>query len=393
MDFDRLESRLRQRCGSHRPIISVRAPLRACPLGAHIDHQGGHVTGMALDRAVRLVATPRADSTMAVESLGFPATGPIDLAAPIEAAGDWADYLRAVAAELARDRPPLRGFDGVMEGDLVGMGVSSSAAVMVAAALALTAVNGIDLDRTDLARLVRRAENRFIGVASGLLDQSVILFARAGALTHIRCGSFSVESVVGSAAPDFRILIVFSGMSRELAGTGYNTRVSECREAAAAIAREAGIELSGDPTLGAIPRSAFDALGGNLTPSLRRRATHFFTEMDRVEAGLEAWRRDDLATFGRLMTESGQSSIINYECGTPPMVTLLEALQQAPGVFGARFSGAGFGGSCVALTSAEAADQAGRRALESFRRIHPDLAGRAHAAVCRPADGARVTTR
>ncbi len=391
MKGDLLEERLRERIGASGELFGVTAPLRACPLGAHVDHQGGEVTGLALDRAVRLLAQPRDEPVVSLESVGFPGVVNIDLRQAGEQQGDWGDYLRAVVAELSERGEFSRGFDGVMQGDLVGMGVSSSAAVMVAYCLALAEVNRIKLDRAEIAHLIQRAENRYIGVASGLLDQSVILFAEAERLTHIDCRDFAVDQIAAEAPlPDFRIVIAFSGMGRQLTGTGYNDRVGECRQAALALLSGAGVEPGPDPQLCQVAPEIHEEYGQHLPEKLRRRAAHYFTEVARVHDGIEAWRRGDLHIFGALMTASGESSIHNYQCGTPPMVALYEALRDAPGVFGARFSGAGFGGSCLALVEAEATDEI----VESVSRIYtaafPEAACDAQYAICRPAGPAEI---
>ncbi len=151
MGFDLLEKNLRQRIGAGGGISAVRAPLRACPLGAHVDHQGGEVTGLALDHGVDLLFKPRDTPIVTLESVGFPGVIEIDLRRVGERQGDWGDYLWAVAAEMGEVFDLHWGFDGVMQGDLVGMGVSSSAAVMVAYCLALAEVNHVELGRAEAA--------------------------------------------------------------------------------------------------------------------------------------------------------------------------------------------------------------------------------------------------
>jgi len=391
MGFDLLEKNLRQRIGAGGGISAVRAPLRACPLGAHVDHQGGEVTGLALDHGVDLLFKPRDTPIVTLESVGFSGVIEIDLRRVGERQGDWGDYLWAVAAEMGEVFDLHWGFDGVMQGDLVGMGVSSSAAVMVAYCLALAEVNQIEMSRPEIARLIQRAENRYIGVASGLLDQSVILFAEVESLTHIDCRDFGVSQIAAAETlPDFRVLVAFSGMARQLSNTGYNDRVGECREAAATLLRRAGAEPGPDPVLSDVALEFFEQEGRRLPENLRRRAAHYFGEIARVHDGVKAWRRGDLGAFGALVTASGESSIVNYQCGTPPLVVLFEALRDAPGVFGTRFSGAGFGGSCVALVEAGAADDIIERVARTYRGAFPDLAAHARSVICRPAGPAAV---
>lgn len=386
-----LADRLRERCGEGGEVFAVRAPLRVCPLGAHVDHQGGDVTGLALDREVRLVARSRDEPVVTLESIGFPGVLKFDLRDPGEQRDDWGDYFRAVVLELFEICDLRRGFDGALQGELGSMGVSSSAAVMVAYCLALVEANQGQLSRTELARLIQRAENRHIGVSSGLLDQSVILFAEADRLTHVDCRNFGVSQVAAETRlPDFRIVVAFSGTTRRLLGTGYNDRVGECRRAAVALLRSEGIESGESPVLSDVSRDVFEREGRKLPENQRRRATHFFDEVARVHAGIEAWRRGDLGTFGALVNASGESSIVNYQCGTPPLVALFESLRDAPGVFGARFSGAGFGGSCVALVESEASEDIVARVSREFAAAFPEQGELAQFSICRPAGRAEV---
>ena len=240
-------------------------------------------------------------------------------------------------------------------GDLPGAGLSSSAAVLVAYILALTRVNEIDISREEISGLVQRAENEYVGVASGRLDQSIILFAQHEHLTRVDCSDLSIEHVpYPSGREDFRVLVAFSGVGRALAGSGFNKRVSECHEAARLLLELGGAAPCEQAVLSDVRPEIFEQFADVLPQIQRRRAAHFFGEQRRVLKGVEAWRHGDLDRFGALMTASGASSIHNYESGTAELMALYEALRDAPGVYGTRFSGGGFGGSCIALIEPEA---------------------------------------
>jgi galactokinase/galacturonokinase len=361
------------------------APLRICPLGAHIDHQGGRVTGMTVDRSVVMAAAPTAGSICAIESLDFPGRVEVDLCLPQgPREGNWGDYLRAAVVALGSEERLDRGLRGVIAGDLAGAGLSSSAATLLVYLSSIARVNGIDLAPDRLAELVRRAENEYVGVASGLLDPSVMVHARPQSLTVIDCLDGAFEGVVSPArAARFSVIVAFSGVTRSLAASGFNTRVSECTEAAARLLELAGSSAGGGPRLRDVDRGLFDAYSLELPQHLRLRARHFFDEMDRVDAGVDAWRRADLRGFGELVNASGESSIVNYECGIPPLVSLLELLRSQPGVFGARFSGGGFGGACVALAAPDACDDLVAAVRTAYSAAYPRLADAAAIAVCR----------
>ena len=372
-------------------VFGVNAPLRVCPLGAHVDHQGGAVTGLTIDRSVMLAAVPLPEPVLRVESLDFKGRVRVDLtASQPPATGDWGDYARAAAGVLSAHRRLDRGLYAVIGGDLAGAGLSSSAAVLICYLLGLARANRFDLDRRDVATLVQRAENSYIGVASGLLDQSIILFAGEGHLTHVNVSDLSVERVTArEGAPEVGVVVAFSGISRALAGSGFNTRVEECHEAARILLERGGRAASRRPLLSDVEPELFDRFAAELPESLRRRATHFFGERRRVIDGVEAWRRGDLARFGELMSASGESSIRNYECGTPEMVTLYELLRETPGVYGARFSGAGFGGSCVALADPAAGEEIADAVSRGYAAAHPGAAANARCHLCTPSGPAR----
>ena len=226
---------------------------------------GGIVTGMTIDRWVFFVATRVSEPVVAVESLQFPGVVEIDLGVPVlPKRGDWGDYVRAAVVALATERQLDIGLRGVLSGDLPGAGLSSSAAVLVAYLLALTRANGLELDRKEIAALVQRAENDYVGIDSGRLDQSIILFAERGCLTRVACSDRKIEQVpYPESAKAFDVLVCFSGLSRGLAGSGFNTRVAECRQAARAL-----FELDGEELTGALVAffDAIEALAASAVP-------------------------------------------------------------------------------------------------------------------------------
>ena len=370
----------------------VEAPLRICPLGAHVDHQGGVVTGMTVDRQVLMVAVPETDAVVRVVSLGFPGEVVVELDDHLPTrAGDWGDYVRAAAAVLSNEHRLRSGFRAVIGGDLPGAGLSSSAAVLVAYLLALIRVNEFDIGRERISALVQKAENEYVGVASGRLDQSIILFAEHGHLTRVDCSDLSIEQVPRpSGSSEFRVLVVFAGVGRALAGSGFNTRVDECREAARLLLKLGGEAPREAPVLSDVRPEIFEKYAADLPQAKRRRAAHYFGEQRRVLRGVEAWRLGDLSRFGALMTASGASSIHNYESGTPELVTLYDALRDAPGVYGTRFSGGGFGGSCVALIEPEAGASIIEAVKGRYEVAHPEAAAEASFHICCPGGPARV---
>ena len=363
-------------------VSVVRAPYRICPLGAHIDHQFGPVAACAVDHAVYLAFAP-SDARIHLASTAFDGEVQVDLDAISDPRpSDWGNYARGAVAALGSAYRLERGFVGMTSGQRSEAGLSSSAAIGIAYLLALEHVNDIAVQPVDNVRFDEHIETRYLNLQNGILDPAAILYSRAAHLTEI--DTRSAEYRVHPAGNDaFRLLAFHSGVREALSPDNFNGRVEECRAAASALAR-----TEGDWRLGDIDVSRYAAGLSSLPPALARRAEHFFSERERVNASIPLWRAGDWPGLGKLMTQSGWSSINNYECGSPPLIALYEILNDAPGVFGARFSGAGFRGCCIALVdparSEDIVDYATRKFAERY------CVDDCWALVCRPADGARV---
>ena len=372
-------------------IRVVRSPYRICPLGAHVDHQLGRVTGMAIDRSILLAFTPTDDGTVRLASRDFEGPVGFRIADAAGTPGDhWGRY--AAGAVLALEDvgiPVERGIAGVVEGELPVGGLSSSAAVSIAYLLALEAVNGADIAPAQNIRLQQYIENVHIGLKNGILDQSVILLSERGRLLVLDCLDEQWELISAPASmADFRVVVAYSGVSAALTSTGYNDRVRECGQAAGELLAAAGMEARAEPRLRDVPPEVFDDHAASLAPHTARRARHFFTENARVAAGREAWAAGDLARFGELMNESGESSVSDYECGGPELITLFEILRDAPKVYGARFSGGGFRGSCIGLCEPGAGKAIRAAIADGFPTAHPHVAETYEVHFCQTDDGA-----
>ena len=210
------------------------------------------------------------------------------------------------------------------------------------------------------------------------------------ALTLIDCADVTYERIERpSSLPPFSILIAFSGLRKSLIGTDYNQRVAECSEAARQLLSAAD-RAQTTLQLRHVTPEEYRRFSERLHGAPARRAAHFFSEMQRVQAGVTAWRQGDLQAFGNHITESGASSIRNYECGAPPLVDLYHILIETEGVYGARFSGAGFRGCCLALVDPSCATAAAERVLQAYKQQHPELAPHAWTMLCQPGNGARL---
>ena len=391
--IERLVSQLQRTEGIDPAAIRiVRAPLRICPLGAHIDHQLGLVTGMTIDQSILMAFAPADNGVIRIDSLNF--TPPLSFhpnETPPYRPGDWGNYIRGAVLALQREHQLRQGLVGVIGGDMPVGGLSSSAAVTIAYLLALEAVNKLTISKEDKVSLVRYTENEYIGLNNGILDQSVILFSKDQHLALIDCQSVQIENVpIAPDAKDFEILVVFSGVTNVLVGTDYNNRVAECQDAARLLLDFAGETPPAVPRLRYVAPDIFHSAGHRLPDSLKKRATHYFGEMERVSQGVVAWQNGDIETFGQLVTRSGESSIRAYECGCPQLITLYEILCQTPGVYGTRFSGAGFRGNCIALIDPSARETIAEAVHRGYPTVHPAEAQAYSIHFCRSDGPARL---
>jgi galactokinase len=330
---------------------TARAPYRIAPLGAHTDHQLGLVLGFSLEPGVRARFRSRSDRFVQATSREFAGAERFELGAEGPPTGTYGDYLRGVARALAAKGELRRGVDVALEGDLPPGGVSSSTAVQVAFLLALARVNDVRLSKIEAVRLIVDAERSYAGVQVGLLDPAVILFGAKDKIVFLDCkeGVPRPQSLARTLPP-FQLIFVASGKPRDLRDGRYNARVDECRRAAAMLGSTSEPPVLRDVTLETLRRRR-----GALDPPLAARAEHVLTENKRVRDGLAALQQGDLRTFVALVNASGESMTRSFGAGVPETILLLDLLRGAPGILGAAYAGAGFGGGLFAFGSPEAA--------------------------------------
>ncbi|MBO4595530.1 MAG: galactokinase [Bacteroidales bacterium] len=366
-------------------------PYRVCPLGAHSDHQYGKITGFAIDKGIHIAYSTKRNGVVELCSLQFPKRAQWHVrAVPEQKCGDWADYLRGATLELGQRYPLETGISGVIEGSLPIGGLSSSAAVIISFLKALCSVNHLHLEDNELIIIAKAAENNYVGVSCGKLDQSCEVLCRKDSLLYLDTLDDSYELIpLNPAMKPFKLLILFSGVERNLAGSKFNMRVDECVSAAYALKAYAGMEYGkfGETHMREVPREVYDRFKDRLPETWRRRAEHFYTEFERVEKGAEAWRRGDIEAFGKLCFESGNSSIYNWETGSPELKKLYELMTQTEGIYGGRFSGAGFKGCCMAMIDPAFAESAIASITRGYLAEFPELEGKYEAFICDTADG------
>ncbi|HQZ18450.1 MAG TPA: galactokinase [Vicinamibacteria bacterium] len=333
-----VEEEFRRRFGRE-PEVVVRAPGRVNLIGEHTDYNDGFVMPMAIDRWVTIAARPRTDGRVTLHSIDLNDEGSFTLGGQGEPSREWIDYVRGVAWALSDGGKALTGFDGVVSGNVpVGAGLSSSAAFEMAATRVFAAVSGFEWEAVDMARAGQRAENLWMGVNCGIMDQLISAGGQAGHAILIDCRSLDMRPVPLSR--DVAVVVLDTTTRRQLVGSEYNDRRDQCAAAAAAC---------GASSLRDVSQSQLDAGREAMGEVAFRRARHVLSENDRTLRAAEAMRAGDARLLGQMMNESHQSLRDDYEVSTRALDAMAESARSAPGCHGARLTGAGFGGCVVAL--------------------------------------------
>lgn len=387
------------------------SPYRVCPLGAHVDHQHGLVTGFAIDKGVDLWFNIREDSTVKLSSKTFEGDVEFHVNTPSQVKErHWGDYARGAKYALRKRFELSHGIEGVIQGSLPVGGLSSSAAVLIAYVMAFAKANDINLQPFEVVKIASEAEREYIGLNNGLLDQACIALSKKNQLLFLDCDSndyrlipfggqgSKVESQRSALdlSPQtsdlpFEIGIFFSGLTRSLVNSDYNLRVYECKTAAWNMLAYTDQPLKTfDKTfLRDIPKATFDKTRIAMPARFARRAEHFYSEYRRVRQGVTAWETGNMKLFGKLSFDSCESSIHNYECGSPELIAIYEIMRSLPGVYGGRFSGAGFKGACIALVDPAYKEDIQKVLTEKYLEQFPEYEKTFQVFWVKPDDGAR----
>lgn len=385
--FDRAVEHFRVAFAQREPEFVVRAPGRVNLLGAHVDYNDGLVLPVAIDRAAYLAVgrCPGARVSIAAPDLGESCAFRLtELGARTNVTGSplpaWARYPAGVAWRLQQRRLSVAGMDAVLTSDVpIGAGLSSSAAVEVAFALAWQQLAGWTLPNMDLAQTCRCAENEYVGVNCGLMDQFASLYGRVGHALLLDCRSLEWEAI---ALPDHvTVVVADTGVRRALRTSAYNQRRAACEEAVRRL-------QSPLPHIRALRDVSPDDLrrhGHILPDEVRKRAQHVVGEIERTRRASDSLRQGDVDAMGRAMNASHRSSRDLYEVSIPELDAIARAARRLDGCYGARLTGAGFGGCAVALVDGAVADAFVR---ELSARYATATGRQARIYICRASDGA-----
>jgi len=358
------------------PTFLARAPGRVNLIGEHTDYNDGFVLPMAIDRAAWIALHPRDDGRVRVYSLDYEEKAEFSLDGLHKGKG-WTEYIKGVANELKVAGLQVKGWDGILGGDVPkGAGLSSSAALELAAARAFAAVSKFDWNSAQMAQIGQKAENRWVGVNCGIMDQMVSAAAQAGHALFLDCRSLEYEHV---PLPDgVAVVVMDTSTRRGLVDSAYNERRAQC---------EAAAKFFGVPALRDVNLEEFNAKSGDLENTVMRRARHIITENQRVLDAVAAMRTGNVQDLGRLFNESHTSLRDDFEVTNEALNQIVAAAQVHPACFGARMTGAGFGGCAVALVDEKQMGGFISTVAENYRQ-HSGFEAQFY--VCLPSEGASI---
>ncbi len=376
------------------PVFVVRAPGRVNLIGEHTDYNDGFVLPMAIDRAVWMAVRPRSDQRILCHSLDFDQTVEFSLESvgqvSIPAAGQagfhahrrtgWGEYLKGVAWALQEAGYTLQGWEGVVAGDVpIGAGLSSSAALEMATAQVFAVASSLPWNSTTMAKIGQRAENEWVGVNCGIMDQMISAAGKAGHALLIDCRSLETRPV--PLPPGTAVAVLDTATRRGLVDSAYNERRAQC---------EAAARFFGVPVLRDVSVAQFRAQADRLDDLTRRRARHVVTENTRTLQAAGAMRQGDAVALGQLMNGSHVSLRDDFEVSSDELNGMVACACREDTCYGARMTGAGFGGCAVALVRADAA-RAFAAAVTTCYQATTGIAPSIY--VCRATNGAEVVER
>lgn len=345
---EKIRSAFIERLGAE-PEFLVRAPGRVNLIGEHTDYNDGFVMPLAIEQATWLALRRRQDGRVCLHSIDFEDTLELDLRDIGErgSGASWTEYVRGVAWAMSTRYPQLDGWEGVAGSDIpIGAGLSSSASFELALAGAYSAASGLDWDSRRMAVICHKAEVEWVGVNCGMMDHFASAEGQKGHALRIDCRSLEVRPIPLPA--NTRVVALDTGKARVLADSAYNKRRAECEEAS----RLLGVNSLRDASL-----QMLEEARSRIDPVIFKRARHVISENDRTRQAAEAMEAHDAVLLGQLMGRSHESLRTDYQVSCAELDAMVACAQMAPGCFGARMTGAGFGGCAVALVDEKAVDK------------------------------------
>jgi galactokinase len=381
MHADELTERFREKF--HMPPRVFIAPGRVNLIGEHLDYNDGFVLPCAIEFSTRAAVGPRSDQKLVLRSAEFADPFEFDLdSLPRKPLGTWSDYVVGVAIMLRQAGHLSQGANLLVHGEVpIGAGLSSSAAIEVATALALLSLTDAKLPLPEVAKLCQRAENEFVGARVGIMDQFVSCLGKARHALLLDCRSLHFELV--PIPEQVKLVICNTMVKHELSGGEYNRRREECEEGVRILSKS----IPGIKALRDVTPQQLSSAANTMPPVIYKRCLHVVEEIQRVLKAVDCLRSDDLDEMGRLMSASHRSLRDLYQVSCAELDAMVEAAEELPGYYGGRMTGGGFGGCTVNLVASEHAEAFRESIAERYRErtgISPEIY------VCSSADGAHV---
>jgi galactokinase len=371
VDPKRVRKAFADRFGSDAGVRLFRAPGRVNLIGEHTDYNDGFVLPVAIDRDTVVAARPREDSTITAYSVNREDQGSFDLSQnPVIRKGYWLNYVEGTARLLQRHQYASMGADIVLESDVPsGAGLSSSASLEIAVALALTSLAHQPIDRKQMALACQEAEHEYTGAKIGIMDQLVSATGQRGAAILIDCRTLGTEAISIDLS-DHALMICDTGVKHDLAASAYNDRRRECEESVAILKEH----IPGIRALRDVSESQLTSFASFLSLTQLKRSRHVITENARTLAAAEALRDRDFDRLSWLMYASHESLRDDYEVSSPELDVLVETSRRIPGVFGTRMTGGGFGGCTVSFVRRERVEDFCEDMTEAYlKQVNRDL--------------------
>lgn len=362
----------------HPPAFVVRAPGRVNLIGEHTDYNDGFVLPIAIDRAVWIALRPTFSQQVALHALDLNQSAEFSLKNIKHKNQQWVEYIKGTAWALQQAGYPLAGWEGLIASSIpIGAGLSSSAALELAAARAFAAISGYPWEAIKMARIGQHAERDWVGVNCGIMDQMISALGRAGHALLMDCRSLKTELV--PLPPDITIVVLDTATRRGLVDSAYNERRQQCNMAA---------RFFGVPALRDVSRTEFDAKAAALDPVVNRRARHVIGENSRTLQAVKAMSQKNAGKLGQLINDSHISLRDDFEVSSPELDQMVDCAQREPACYGARMTGAGFGGCAIAIVQPAAVQDFCETATINYQKVtglNPEIY------VCAATDGATIT--
>ena len=361
------QKQFREAFGRNDAAIVVRSPGRVNLIGEHTDYNEGFVLPASIDKAIVLVMAPRNDMLCRLRALDLHDAYECDVRSPEKSPKGWPNYILGVVDELQRAGYTIKGFDCVFGGNIpIGAGMSSSAAIEGGVVVALNTLFSLGIDQLTMVKIAQRAENKFVGVNCGIMDQFINIFGKEKRVLKIDCRSLAYE-YVPFERENLRIVLCDTQVRRSLATSEYNVRRAQCEQGVAVLRKSNSAVRS----LRDVSSEMLTAHRNELDPVVYSRCSYIVQENLRVTAACQALERNDFAAFGCCMFESHAGLRDQYQVSCSELDLLVELASRREGVYGARMMGAGFGGCTINLVEADAVDQFSSAVAQQYSvRMH-----------------------